>query len=139
MDHCHPSLPSITAIDRYTRRPEAWAAEDVASAFAGWIARFGPPRRVTTDQGRQFESHLFRLLGLSIGFERSRTISYHPCADGMIELFHHQSKAAIMRQPDSTWLETIPAVAIGLRATFKPDILPTPAELVCGAPLRLPG
>ncbi|XP_077525576.1 uncharacterized protein LOC144137114 [Haemaphysalis longicornis] len=39
----------LTAIDRYTRWPEAWplegiTAEDVASAFfTGWIARFGAP------------------------------------------------------------------------------------------------
>ncbi|XP_077553578.1 uncharacterized protein LOC144168479 [Haemaphysalis longicornis] len=112
----------LTAIDRYTRWPEAWplegiTAEDVASAFfTGWIARFGAPRRVTTDQGRQFESHLFRLLGLTIGFERLRTTSYHPCANGMIERFHRQFKAAIMCHPDSTWLEAIPAVILGLRA-----------------------
>ncbi|XP_050030113.2 uncharacterized protein [Dermacentor andersoni] len=135
----------LTAIDRYTRWPEAWplegiTAEDVASAFfAGWIARFGPPHRVTTDQGRQFESHFFRLLGLTIGFERSQTTSYHPCANGMIGRFHGQFKAAIMCHPDSTWPEAIPAVTLGLRATFKPDIQATPAELVYGEPLRLPG
>ncbi|XP_077546323.1 uncharacterized protein LOC144158974 [Haemaphysalis longicornis] len=135
----------LTAIDRYTRWPEAWplegiTAEDVASAFfTDWIARFGAPRRVTTDQGRQFESHLFRLLGLTIGFERLRTTSYHPCANGMIERFHRQFKAAIMCHPDSTWLEAIPAVILGLRATFEPDIHATPAELVYGEPFRLPG
>nr|XP_037284991.1 uncharacterized protein LOC119177909 [Rhipicephalus microplus] len=50
-----------TAIDRYTRWPEDWplvriTAEDIASAFfSGWVSRFGTPRRVTTDQGRQFK------------------------------------------------------------------------------------
>nr|XP_050038390.1 uncharacterized protein LOC126535624 [Dermacentor andersoni] len=135
----------LTAIDRYTRWPKAWplegiTAEDVASAFfAGWIAHFGPPRRVTTDQGRLFESHVFRLLGLTIGFERSRTTSDHPCANGMIERFHRQFKAAIMCHPDSTWPETIPAVTLGLWATFKPNIQATPAELVYGESFRLQG
>ncbi|XP_077547961.1 uncharacterized protein LOC144160591 [Haemaphysalis longicornis] len=135
----------LTAIDRYTRWPETWplegiTAEDVASAFfTGWIARFGASHRVTTDQGRQLESHLFRLLGLTIGFERLRTTSYLPCTNGMTERFHRQFKAAIMCHPDSTWLEAIPAVILGLRATFKPHIHATPAELVYGEPLRLPG
>ncbi|XP_037514909.1 uncharacterized protein LOC119388167 [Rhipicephalus sanguineus] len=135
----------LTAIDRYTRWPEVLlleriTAEDVASAFfIGWISRFGTPRRVTTDQGRQFESQLFRLLGLSTGFERSRTTSYHPCANGMIQRFHRQHKAAIAYRPNSTWLKALPAVALGLRATFKPDVLVTPAELVYREPLRLPG
>ncbi|XP_077541265.1 uncharacterized protein LOC144153505 [Haemaphysalis longicornis] len=57
----------------------------------------------------------------------------------MIERFHRQFKAAIMCHPDSTWLEAIPDVILGLRATFKPDIHATPAELVYAEPLRLPG
>ncbi|XP_037515542.2 uncharacterized protein LOC119391973 [Rhipicephalus sanguineus] len=135
----------LTAIDRYTRWPgvlplERFTAEDVASAFfTGWISRFGTPHRVTTDQGRQFESQLFRLLGLSTGFERSQTTSYHPCANGMIERFHRQLKAAITCHPNSTWLEALLAVALRLRATLKPDIQTTPAELVYGEPPRLPG
>ncbi|XP_077522977.1 uncharacterized protein LOC144133714 [Amblyomma americanum] len=100
----------LAAIDRYTRWPNAWPlegiiTEDVASAFfAGWIARFGHPRRVTTDQGRQFELCLLKLLGQTIGFKSSRTTSYHPGANGMIELFHREFKAAIMCHPDSTWV-----------------------------------
>ncbi|XP_037270504.2 uncharacterized protein LOC119162137 [Rhipicephalus microplus] len=57
----------------------------------------------------------------------------------MIERFHRQFKAAIMCHPHLTWLEALPAVALGLRATFKPDIQATPVELVYGEPLRLPG
>ncbi|XP_077550624.1 uncharacterized protein LOC144163774 [Haemaphysalis longicornis] len=57
----------------------------------------------------------------------------------MIERFQRQFKAVIMCHPDSTWLEAIPAVILGLRATFKQDIHATPAELVYGEPLRLPG
>ncbi|XP_050038417.1 uncharacterized protein [Dermacentor andersoni] len=44
-----------------------------------------------------------------------------------------------MCHPDSTWPEAIPAATLGLRATFKPEIQATPAELVYGEPLRLPG
>nr|XP_050028361.1 uncharacterized protein LOC126524028 [Dermacentor andersoni] len=57
----------------------------------------------------------------------------------MIERFHRQFKAALMCHPDSTWPEAIPAVTLGLRATFKPDIQATPAEVVYEEPLRLPG
>ncbi|XP_075724061.1 uncharacterized protein LOC142766103 [Rhipicephalus microplus] len=55
----------------------------------------------------------------------------------MIERFHQQFKADIMCHLESTWLEAIPAVILGLRASFKLDILATPAELVYGEPLRL--
>ncbi|XP_037270278.2 uncharacterized protein LOC119161874 [Rhipicephalus microplus] len=57
----------------------------------------------------------------------------------MIKWFHRQFKAAIMCHPHSTWLEALPAVAFGLRATLKPDIQATPAKFVYGESLRLPG
>ncbi|XP_037555215.1 uncharacterized protein LOC119431825 [Dermacentor silvarum] len=57
----------------------------------------------------------------------------------MIERFHRPFKAAIMCHPDTTWLEAIPAIVLGLRTTFKPDIQATPAEPAYGEPLRLPG
>nr|XP_037282167.1 uncharacterized protein LOC119175047 [Rhipicephalus microplus] len=135
----------LTAINRYTRWLEVWplekiTAEDVASAFfSGLVSRFDTPRHVTFNQGRQFETQLFRLLGLSTRFERSRTTSYHPCANEMIEWFHRQFKAAIMCYPHSTWLEALPAVALGVRATFKADIQASPAEFIHGEPLCLPG
>lgn len=57
----------------------------------------------------------------------------------MIEWFHQQLKAAIMCYPNSTWLEALSTVALGLLAIFKPDIQVTPTELVFGQLLRLPG
>ncbi|XP_075749317.1 uncharacterized protein LOC142814443 [Rhipicephalus microplus] len=146
--HLPPASPyryCLTTIDRYSRWPEVWpleriTAEDVASGFfSGWVSRFGTPRRVTTDQARQFESQLFRLLGLSTVFEPSRTTSYHVSTNRMTERFHRHFKAAIMCHHQSTLLKALPAIAIGLRATFKPDFQATPAEFVYGELLRLPG
>ncbi|MGR0317672.1 hypothetical protein, partial [Klebsiella pneumoniae] len=61
-------------------RPEAvplsnMEATTVAETFfSGWVARFGTPLRVTTDQGRQFESELFARLTRLLGVERIRRI-----------------------------------------------------------------
>ena len=56
----------LTAIDRYTRWPEALplsdiTAEAVAKGFVSVsVARFGCPQQITTDQGRHFEARLFK-------------------------------------------------------------------------------
>ena len=74
----------LTIIDRYTRWPEAIAIPDIHAdtvAFAiykEWISRFGVPSLIFTDQGSQFESHLFNELSKLIGFKRERTNSYNP-------------------------------------------------------------
>ncbi|XP_076384356.1 uncharacterized protein LOC117225084 [Megalopta genalis] len=134
----------LTCIDRYTRWPEALPlenieAETVARAFvSGWIARFGTPARITTDQGRQFESHLFRQMNHLLGCKHLRTTAYHPAANGMVERFHRQLKAAIKCRADDRWTDALPAVLLGIRAAYRDDLKSSAAELVYGENIKLP-
>lgn len=141
---CNEYRYCLTAIDRATRWPEIWpmktiTAEEVAETLTKeWIARYGVPSIITTDQGSQFESDLFRRLMSHFAAQRIRTTSYHPCANGMIERIHRQVKAALMCHRDS-WVRSLPLVLLGMRTAFKEDIKASAAELVYGEPLRLPG
>lgn len=144
MPHCDGYRYCLTMIDRFSRWPEAvplvnQEATTVAEAFFNhWIARFGVPLRVTTDQGRQFESNLFKHLNRLTGTTHIRTTAYHPASNGMVERFHRQLKAAI-RCHQSRWTEALPAVLLGIRSAWKDDINATTAEMLYGQPLRLPG
>ena len=154
-DHVHidivgPLPPSdgfsylLTCIDRFTRWTEAIPTKDItaqsiAQAFlSGWISRFGVPSTITTDRGRQFELHLFKHLLQTLGSTRIRTTSYHPMANGMVERFHRQLKAALKSHPNPTqWTTSLPLVLLGIRSSLKPDIGCTAAELVFATTLRL--
>lgn len=145
LPHSHGYRYCLTAIDRFTRWPEAYPLADItaeacAMAFvSGWIARFGCPEHVTTDRGRQFESRLFKAIANIMGTKHHSTTSYHPAANGMIERLHRQLKAAIMCHDNSSWSEALPLVLLGIRTAWKEDIQATAAELVYGESPRLPG
>lgn len=135
----------LTVVDRYTRWPEAWPIENM-SAYAvaqllttQWIARFGVPDIITTDQGRQFESELFQKLMATFGIQHVRTSPYHPIANGLVERLHRTIKAALTAHESPHWSTKLPIVLLALRNTVKEDIGHSPAELVYGTTLRLPG
>lgn len=135
----------FTCIDRFSRWPEAIPISTIDAAtvaktfFDHWISRFGAPLRVTTDQGRQFESQLFRELEQLVGFQRIRTTAYHPQANGLVERFHRHLKTALMCHPQDQWTDALTVVLLGIRAAWKSDIDSTAAEMIYGQPLRLPG
>ncbi|GFS98067.1 hypothetical protein TNCV_2855121 [Trichonephila clavipes] len=135
----------LTCVDRFSKWPEAFpmveiSAEAVAKAFySGWISRSGHPLRLTTDQGTQFEASLFDALSKFLGTEKRHTTPYHPAANGQLERFHRQLKAAIMAHGSSQWTTVLPTILMGFRATWKEDLQATAAEMIYGAPIRLPG
>jgi cleavage and polyadenylation specificity factor subunit 1 len=79
----------LIAIDRKTRWHEALplsdiTAEAVAEAFVSvWVARFGCPQQITTDQGRHFEACLFKTLVTITGSSLTRTTAWHPASNGL--------------------------------------------------------
>ncbi|XP_073995603.1 uncharacterized protein, partial [Rhodnius prolixus] len=111
----------LTCVDRFSRWPEAiplgsvTAAEVAAAFYQHWIARFGCPATITTDQGTQFTSRLYQELAALTGAQIKHTSAYHPQANGIIERWHR------------------------LRAAVREDTGLSPAEYTYGTTLRLPG
>ena len=137
---------TLTMVDRYARWPEAipmydMTAESCARAFyEHWISRFGAPELITTDQGKQFESCFLNELFKIMVMKRIRTTSYHPPANGMVEKWHRHLKASLMCVATSTdWYSTLPTVLLGLRTAIRLDTGFSPAEMLFGQPLRIPG
>jgi transposase InsO family protein len=135
----------FTIIDRSTRWLEAIPLRSmdtsacVDALITGWIARFGVPSVLTSDQGRQFCSALWASMCSLLGVDHSRTTAYHPQSNGMIERAHRQLKDALRaRLAGADWPLHLPWILLGLRAAPKEDSAVSSAELLYGAPITLP-
>ena len=88
-------------MDRFTRWPHAIPLKDISTqsvvdAFVhGWIASFGVPQFVTTDQGSQFTSAVWEQLLSVWGVKAVHTTAYHPEANGLVERFHQRLKESL--------------------------------------------
>ena len=65
-------------------------AKTIDNVFVShFVSRFGAPNVLHTDQGRNFESALFKEVCLLLGVHKTRTTPYyHPQSDGLVERFN---------------------------------------------------
>ncbi|GFU21798.1 integrase catalytic domain-containing protein [Nephila pilipes] len=70
----------LTCVDQFSKWPEVFPQVEISTeaVYTGWVSRFGPPLRLTTDQGTQFESCLFEALSKFLGTKKQHTTPYHP-------------------------------------------------------------
>ena len=138
----------LTMIDRFTRWPTAIPLRDITTetvvdALAhGWIGSHGIPQTITTDRGSQFTSAVWSQLLEAWGINHSTTTAYHPEANGLVERFHRRLKEALRAlcgDERNEWFWKLPMALLSIRTTLKPDIDASPADLVYGEGLAVPG
>ena len=138
----------LTIVDRFSRWPVAipikdMTTETILDAFAyGWVAQFGVPSSITTDRGAQFLSTAWSQLMQTWGIKSNTTTAYHPEANGLVERLHRRLKEALLacsHDHPEEWFWKLPSVLLSIRTTLKPDLGTTPAELLYGEPLSVPG
>ena len=135
----------LTMIDRFSRWLEAvpcasLTAENMATLFLNtWVARFGVPARVISDQGRNFDSALFKRVLASLGCDKVRTTAYHPQSNGMVERSHRTLKESLrcLISTSEDWEACLPLALLALRNAENATGF-TSAQLMFGEALRLP-
>ncbi|KXZ49059.1 hypothetical protein GPECTOR_23g144 [Gonium pectorale] len=80
----------IVAVDSWSKYPEVGALPDRRAAtvqtwfWQNWICRYGAPKEVLTDQGREFGGKLDKLLR-NQGIKHLHTSGYQPQSNGQAE------------------------------------------------------
>jgi len=83
----------VTVVDLFSKWAEAYpvrvhTAPVVAKVLVdNFFSRFGMPRKLLTDQGKEFESILFKELCDRMGIQKIRTSPYQPSTNGCVEAF----------------------------------------------------
>jgi transposase InsO family protein len=74
-----------------------------------WVARYGVPATITSDQALQFTSVLWTGLHKLLGIQLINNTAYDPQSNGMVERAHGQLRATLRtRLTDVEWPDHLP-------------------------------
>jgi transposase InsO family protein len=139
----------LMIIDQFTKWVECYAlpeqgAELVAKTYVErFVTTFGCSYFLHTDQGRNFESNLFKELCHLLEISKTRTTAYRPCSNGQIERINRTVLQCIRcylqehdRQKD--WDKCIPFIAGAIRSTVSRQTGYTPNMMMLGREVLQP-
>lgn len=116
----------LVITDYFTKWPEAYALKEATSREVARILvtkifpRHGLPKKILSDQGSQFTSHLLNELLEEMKIKKMQTTAYHPQCDGQVERLNSVLKTQITifcDQRQSDWDEWLPLVLLAYRRT----------------------
>jgi hypothetical protein len=111
------------------------SAIEIAERLFEYIAMFGPPKEILSDQGTEFNNQLVRALLTGAGTEHRVTSAYHPRTNGLTERMNGTIAEAIRKHATADhdeWPKWIPYVLMAYRTRVHSTTGYTPFELMFG-------
>ena len=133
--------------DYFTKWVEAYPmgnmeAETVAEiVVTKWVSRLGVPTVMHSDQGRNFESKLFKQMCTLLGIKKTRTTAFRPESNGLVERFNRTLNEMICtttRECPMSWDKRISLLTMAYRGTVHESTGFSPNFLVYGRELHFP-
>ena len=140
----------LTVIDHFSKWAEAFPirnqeAQTVAKVLIDRVfTDIGMPMQILSDQGKNFESELFKEMCRCLGIEKIRTTIYKPSTNGAVERFRRTLNSMIGKIIDENhrnWHTLLPRIMAAYRASehsatgFFPNRIMLGRE--CNAPIDL--
>ena len=137
----------LVIIDYWTRWCEAIPIPNkesatVAGAFMRvWVSRYGCPMSILSDQGKEFDSALFKDCCNLMDSWKVRTSPFHPRCNGLTERLNQTIErmlAAFVADNQLDWDEKLPFVMMAYRSAVQESMGVTPHSMMFGDELPVP-
>ena len=137
----------LVVTDYFTKWCEIFAVPDQTAVTCAEnilnevVARFRMPLSLHSDQGRNYEAHLFMELCKLLEIRKTRTSSGNPRCNGLTERFNRtlvRMIKAYLKGEQTNWDKYFGCLAGAYRATVQDSTGLTPNLLMLGREVRLP-
>ena len=135
----------LTVTDLWSKYVEAFSIPEksafvVFKCLTTMFYRFGPPKKILSDQGREFVNGLNEFLFSTFNIRHLITSAYHPQTNGQDERTNQIIKRALSKVANETqdnWDTLLEPVLFGLRTCVQSSTKFTPFFLMFGREARL--
>ena len=116
----------LVVVDEFTKWLEAYSLPDqeastcIIAVYNGFFSRFGLPRQLHSNQGRNYEASLVRELCNITGIYKTKTTPFHPRSDGLTERANRLILQILRRttqQHPNDWSVRLPSLLSAYRMT----------------------
>ncbi|GFO31467.1 Pol polyprotein [Plakobranchus ocellatus] len=137
----------LMIVDQFTKwvgcipLPSQTAEVTATAIVREFFSRFGCPLQIFTDQGRNFESGLFKSLCTALHIRKYRTTPYHPSSNDQVERYNRTLLNAVrcyLNGRQDRWDECVAQIASALRASVNRTTGYTPNRLMLGREVNTP-